>query len=732
MKKYLTITFVASALTLSTFLFINATSTGAVKGKIEGISLENGAYSVYGWACEEKSNSSINVHMYLGGVVGTGKIVRNITTQYVAEPEIVSSCGSVREKKHRFKIQLSESMLNEYGGKPLYIYGIRSSGQEAALVEHSGTYRVPHSLSRAPLGCSPTSLFEKSSRNTYMTGYEQAQGDVWNYVAWVWRETPDAASSNSLSVARSKDLINWENTCGERLTLPINSDARAVVDLVLPYNGIINGVKLAFDSQQRPVISYHKHRYMFSTTEEPKVTTQVYNARLENGRDWKIYEMTNWNTKANQVGGGSLGSSNTTPYYTQVLVDRDGVTYQRFARPSADSTGIPANDTYYTIIDVKGRMTIGPRHISSKIPDPFNPSTPALPTEASQLETRDPNFKAKFVKKTIRASFDSRWINLRGDWDGDGINGAGLFDRRTSKFFIRDGVEDKFFQFGSNKIELFPIVGDWDGDRLSTVGIVNHLTGSYHVTNSLDKPEAAPKTTTLSRLPVTDGLFRAWYSVNPSLTHIITYETLPANRDRPYDCSGTPLTVADESIVNQCPEKFLSNLVSWTYQPATKNWSSEIIDRVWGIGGSFAYYVFKNHQIVAYYNSQRRVTVAIKKQGGKWIKQTLDRTFEGWDSHNNLTLAVDENHHVHLAGDQHVNPLNYWRGTLSLDFRRMAQTGVAESKVTYPSFFRSPKGDLLMQYRDGSSGDGDWIINQYNIRTGRWKRMLSTTLFDKR
>ena len=50
-------------------------------------------------------------------------------------------------------------------------------------------------------------------------------------------------------------------------------------------------------------------------------------------------------------------------------------------------------------------------------------------------------------------------------------------------------------------------------------------------------------------------------------------------------------------------------------------------------------------------------------------------------------------------------------------------TGIKEDKVTYPEFYRLANGDLLFFYRDGSSGNGNFIINKYSITTKTWQRL---------
>jgi hypothetical protein len=56
-------------------------------------------------------------------------------------------------------------------------------------------------------------------------------------------------------------------------------------------------------------------------------------------------------------------------------------------------------------------------------------------------------------------------------------------------------------------------------------------------------------------------------------------------------------------------------------------------------------------------------------------------------------------------------------------------TGKKEGKVTYPEFYRMPDGSLLFFYRDGSSGNGNLIINKYHPAEQNWS-VLQDNLID--
>src|SRR5262249_39649324 len=113
-------------------------------------------------------------------------------------------------------------------------------------------------------------------RNAYPVGPIQGPDGYWHLV-WVWRESPDASTNHDLSYARTRDLLHWESGAGQTLTLPIRLATSDIVDPVPSGGGMINNnTKVGFDSQNRPVIAYHKY--------DASGNTQLYNARFENGR----------------------------------------------------------------------------------------------------------------------------------------------------------------------------------------------------------------------------------------------------------------------------------------------------------------------------------------------------------------------------------------------------------------------------------------------------------------
>ncbi len=171
-----------------------------------------------------------------------------------------------------------------------------------------------------------------------------------------------------------------------------------------------------------------------------------------------------------------------------------------------------------------------------------------------------------------------------------------------------------------------------------------------------------------------------------------------------------------------------------------------LIGRAWaGHPVSFALLTHGGKQFVAYYDAERRITVASRKLGAdEWTTvhpegvpnaahQRPSNVID-WDSHNYLRLAVDREGCLHLAGNMHVDPLVYYRTRAPLDITTLERvdrmTGERETRCTYPVFFKNAAGDLLFRYRDGGSGNGSDLYNIYDPATRAWRRVLETPVLE--
>lgn len=99
------------------------------------------------------------------------------------------------------------------------------------------------------------------------------------------------------------------------------------------------------------------------------------------------------------------------------------------------------------------------------------------------------------------------------------------------------------------------------------------------------------------------------------------------------------------------------------------------------------------------------------------------------DSHNTIAVAKDALGFYHVSGDMHAVALRYMRSTAPgrLDSWTTGMVGAQESSATYPQFVKAKSGTLYFWYRDGSSGDGDWLLNKCSLNTGVpvWTRVAT-------
>ncbi|MEQ8551070.1 MAG: BNR repeat-containing protein [Cyclobacteriaceae bacterium] len=170
------------------------------------------------------------------------------------------------------------------------------------------------------------------------------------------------------------------------------------------------------------------------------------------------------------------------------------------------------------------------------------------------------------------------------------------------------------------------------------------------------------------------------------------------------------------------------------------------IDRVWaGHPVGFSLYTQGNRQYIAYYNANRNMVVGQRDLDEEAFELHVmpatsretaggTSTVLGWDSHNSLTIGIDKEGYIHVAGNMHVHPITYFRSTKPHDITTLEQVmemvGTEEKRCTYPHFMLTKEGELLFHYRDGGSGNGNEIYNSYDTETKSWSRMLDVPLTD--
>lgn len=137
-------------------------------------------------------------------------------------------------------------------------------------------------------------------------------------------------------------------------------------------------------------------------------------------------------------------------------------------------------------------------------------------------------------------------------------------------------------------------------------------------------------------------------------------------------------------------------------------------------------------QYVAFYDAEAHVVLAKRRLGTtRWEVRRTQYTGDASDAHRSISIALDGEGFLHVVWNQHDSPLQYCRGLRpgSLELSaEMPMLGEKERRVTYPEFYKLPGGRLLFLYRDGASGGGNLVLNQYEPRRKLWGRLQNNLI----
>ncbi|WP_312187933.1 BNR repeat-containing protein [Sphingobacterium sp.] len=140
----------------------------------------------------------------------------------------------------------------------------------------------------------------------------------------------------------------------------------------------------------------------------------------------------------------------------------------------------------------------------------------------------------------------------------------------------------------------------------------------------------------------------------------------------------------------------------------------------------------RKYQYVAYYDDDGYVVLGRRPLSGKvWQLRRTAYTGHAKDAHNVISIMVDRAGYLHVCWDQHNSRLRYARSihpnSLLLG-QEQVMVGQNETRVTYPEFLKLPNGQLLFLYRDGGSGNGNLVVNSYDSKQQKWKRIHSNLI----
>lgn len=117
-------------------------ASAGIKGNLDGITTSGGTTRVTGWACFAGYYRAIDVHVYAGGAVGVGTLVKGARADLLNEKAVNSAC-STSGVPHRFSIPLTAQELATHSGKAIYVHGIAPTGFPNLLIGGSGNYTLP-------------------------------------------------------------------------------------------------------------------------------------------------------------------------------------------------------------------------------------------------------------------------------------------------------------------------------------------------------------------------------------------------------------------------------------------------------------------------------------------------------------------------------------------------------------------------------------------------------------
>ncbi|MES2652489.1 MAG: BNR repeat-containing protein [Bacteroidota bacterium] len=163
---------------------------------------------------------------------------------------------------------------------------------------------------------------------------------------------------------------------------------------------------------------------------------------------------------------------------------------------------------------------------------------------------------------------------------------------------------------------------------------------------------------------------------------------------------------------------------------AVNGWANNSVNTV--VFRKNALTTFKNNQYAAYYDADQFVVLAKRKLNAqKWEILRTQYQGDASDAHKSISIMVDGQGFLHIAWGQHNNNLNYAKSVHPENLvlgNKGAMLGTKENKVSYPEFYKLTNGDLLFFYRDGGSGNGNLMINRYELKTRNWKRIQNNLI----
>ncbi len=164
--------------------------------------------------------------------------------------------------------------------------------------------------------------------------------------------------------------------------------------------------------------------------------------------------------------------------------------------------------------------------------------------------------------------------------------------------------------------------------------------------------------------------------------------------------------------------------------PAAKGWSNNSVNAVVFRQNSLV--TVADTQFIAFYTPEGNVALGKRNlKDTSFQIQVSDYKGNVADAHNCISIMADGDGFLHVAWDHHGLPLRYAKSMTPFSLtlgEKQEMTGLNETNVTYPQFFKMPDGNLVFMFRDGQSGQGNLVLNSYDVNTQQWKQLQSNLI----
>lgn len=133
---------------------------------------------------------------------------------------------------------------------------------------------------------------------------------------------------------------------------------------------------------------------------------------------------------------------------------------------------------------------------------------------------------------------------------------------------------------------------------------------------------------------------------------------------------------------------------------------------------------YEGRQYYAYWMHNGDLIVAARNlPDGEWKQYEIGIEIGRRDGHWAPAVGVGPDGHVFLSYNTRSSEIRWCRSSDPKDVssfgeEQIGMTGQNESSATYPEFTRLLDGTLLFGYRQGGSGNGDWILNRWAADEG--------------